>query len=1001
DTVVARLKPSDLEFSPRIDECMEGTREDVLKAVFDWVADYEAANIFWLTGHPGVGKSAIAASLVEKLRDTARLGSSFFFQRERSNAMTTSALWRTIAYGLARQYPTLRKHLIATLEADEALLTTVSIEKLFRKLIHEPLVAFEETGGKDTVVVVIDALDECGGFDGQHSSQRTNLMRTLKIWSTLPNRFKLVVTSRAEPDIVHLFSAVKHESFEILSGTMVQSKSSEDIEKFLEYHLGQIAARSNGALAPDWPGGQIKTWLARLAAGLFIWVDTAVRFMRRGEPQEQLNSILGGASMGGLSALYSSILGASFVEPTERVLESFRRIVGGIILAKEPLTASSLSHLCSADHSVLSHIRNGLQSVMDSGEALRFSHQSFVDFLLNSAECRPGFLINLQQQKRYMTLGCFRIMKRHLRFNICDIKSSHKRNDDIVGLERRIKERIPPHLAYSSYYWASHLAAAFDPETLEHIEYFVQNQFLFWLEVLSLTKRVNLGTSMIGRLIEWLRVSHMAFMARDMKNFLAAFGSMISQSVPHIYLSALPLSPRLAGVSKQYMKDYPRTIRIERGGQDNWPAIQNVIVGHKDPVNSVLFSSDGTRIVSGSWDSAIRVWDAETAEPVAGPFKGHSTEDISMAFSPDGKRTAFGSWKGTIRVWDTETGEMVAGPFEVHTSKITCVAFSSDGKRIVSGSSDSTLRVCDAETGEMVAGPFEGHTSKAVCVTFSLDGTQIVCGALDGTIRVWNARTAEMVAGPFKGHTDAVTCVAISPDGSRIVSGSWDQRIRVWDTKTAEMIGEPLRGHGGWVNSVAYSLDGTRFVSGFDDRAIRVWDPKTGVIVAGPFKGHTSKVTCVAFSPDGTRIVSGSRDSTIRVWDAEAVETGAGSLKGHTDGVSSAAFSPDGTRIVSSSYDTTIQVWDAETGETVAGPVKGHTQKVNSAVFSPDGTRVASGARDNTIRVWDVETAKVVKGPFKGHTREVKSVVYSPDGTRIASGSADNTIRVWDAKTAE
>ncbi|KIM27688.1 hypothetical protein M408DRAFT_24339, partial [Serendipita vermifera MAFF 305830] len=93
DTVVARLKPPDVEFSPRIDECMEGTREDVLKAVFDWVADYEAANIFWLMGHPGVGKSAIAASLVEKLRDTARLGSSSFFQRERSNAMTTSALW--------------------------------------------------------------------------------------------------------------------------------------------------------------------------------------------------------------------------------------------------------------------------------------------------------------------------------------------------------------------------------------------------------------------------------------------------------------------------------------------------------------------------------------------------------------------------------------------------------------------------------------------------------------------------------------------------------------------------------------------------------------------------------------------------------------------------------------------------------------------------------------------------------------------------------------------
>ncbi|KIM27726.1 hypothetical protein M408DRAFT_310565 [Serendipita vermifera MAFF 305830] len=732
---------------------MEGTREDVLKAVFDWVADYGATNIFWLTGHPGVGKSAIAASLVEKLRDTARLGSGCFFQRERSNAMTTSALWRTIAYGLARQYPTLRKHLIATLEADEALLTTVSIEKLFRKLIHEPLVAFEEAGGKDTVVVVvIDALDECGGFDGQHSNQRIKLMQTLKIWSTLPNRFKLVVTSRAEPDIVHLFSAVEHESFEILSGKMVQSKSSEDIQKFLEYHLGQIAARSQGGLAPDWPGSQIKTWLTRLAAGLFIWVDTAVRFMRQREPQEQLNRILGGASMGGLSALYSSILGASFVEPTEKVLESFRRIVGGIILAKEPLAASSLSHLCSANHSVLSHIRNGLQSVMDSGEAFRFSHQSFVDFLLNSAECRPGFLINLQRQKRYMTLGCFRVMKQHLKFNICDITSSYERNNEITGLERQVKERILPHVTYSSYYWADHLAeATFDLEISEKIEYFMENQFLYWLEVLSLTERVNLGTSMIVRLIEWLRNGNQDDkLARDMKNFTAAFGNMISQSVPHIYLSALPFSPRIAEVSKKYIKGYPQTIRIETGGQENWPAIQNVIMGHTSSVNSVAFSPDGTRIVSGSSDKTIRVWDAETAEMVAGPFEGHTSFVKSVAFSPDGTRIVSGSLDKTIRVWDAKTAEMmVAGPFEGHTDHVSSVTFSPDGTRIVSGSLDKTIRVWDAETTQTVSGLFERRPEDEISIAFSPNETRIVPNSQDKNKHLWRTTASRFLASIF------------------------------------------------------------------------------------------------------------------------------------------------------------------------------------------------------------------------------------------------------------
>ncbi|KIM19967.1 hypothetical protein M408DRAFT_30770 [Serendipita vermifera MAFF 305830] len=1031
DNVMARLKPSDVESSCPIEECMEGTREDILKTILDWVADSGAANIFWLRGHPGVGKSAIAASLVEKLRDIARLGSSFFFQRSKSNAMTTNALWRTVAYELARQYPTARKHLMAALEADETLPTTTSVEKLFRKLIREPLVACEEANGKNTPVVVIDALDECGGLDGQHSNHRINLMRTLRNWSTLPNRFKLVVTSRAEPDIIHLLSTIQHESFEILSGKAVHSRSSEDIERFLVYHLSQIAARSHGALARDWPGRQIKSRLTRLAAGLFIWVETAVRFLRRGEPQEQLDRILSGASMGGLSALYSAILDASFVEPSDKVLESFQCIVGAIIVAREPLTALSLVHLCSVDHSTLSYIRNGLRSVMESGKALRFSHQSFVDFLVDSMECRSGFLINLQRARRRVMFGCLQVMKQYLKFNICDIKSSHKRNQDIVGLEQQVEERIPFHVTYASHYWADHLEETnFDPEISEHIYYFIENQFLFWLEVLSLTKRVNLGTSMITRLIQWLRNENRDDkLAKDMKNFVAAFSNVISQSVSHIYLSALPFSPYVMGVSKQYLKAYAQTIRIERGGQDNWPAIQNVM-GHKKSVGSVAFSPDGTRIVSGSHDNTIWVWDAETAEMVAGPFEGHTGWVNSLSFSPDGTRVVSGSGDKKIRVWDAETAEMVAGPLEGHTSSVNSVAFSPDGRRIVSGSDDWTIRVWDAETAKMITGPFEGHTSHVSSVAFSPDGKRIVSGSFDRTIRVWNAKTAETVTGPFEGHTGVVRSVAFSPDGARIVSGSDDRTIRVWDAATVETVAEPFEGHTAEVTSVAFSPDGTRIVSGSGDRSIRLWDAETAEMIAEPFEGHKESVNSVAFSPDemwdteidtglsvgrtrevgsvsfspaGTRIVSGSwSDKRIRLWNAEIIERVAGSFEGNMPSyVSSVAFSPDGTRIVSGSFDEAIRVWDAKTAELIAGPFEGHTDRVRSVTFSPDGTRIVSGCDDSIVRVWNAETGELVAGPFEGHTAAVTSVAFSPNGTRIVSGCDDRTIRVWDAESAE
>ncbi len=151
---------------------------------------------------------------------------------------------------------------------------------------------------------------------------------------------------------------------------------------------------------------------------------------------------------------------------------------------------------------------------------------------------------------------------------------------------------------------------------------------------------------------------------------------------------------------------------------------------------------------------------------------------LSVAFSPDGTRIVSGSYDHTIRVWDARSGDVVTGPFEGHTDAVTSVAFSPDGTRIVSGSDDHTIRVWDARSGDVVAGPFEGHTSYVTSVAFSPDGTRIVSGSGDRTIRVWDARSGDVVAGPFEGHTDYITSVAFSPDGTCIVSGSDDRTIR-------------------------------------------------------------------------------------------------------------------------------------------------------------------------------------------------------------------------------
>ena len=108
------------------------------------------------------------------------------------------------------------------------------------------------------------------------------------------------------------------------------------------------------------------------------------------------------------------------------------------------------------------------------------------------------------------------------------------------------------------------------------------------------------------------------------------------------------------------------------------------------------------RIVSGSDDETIRIWDAHTGNTIAGPFKGHTKSVWSVAFSPDGTCIVSGSKDQTILVWDACTGNIIAGPFKGHTDSVRSVAFSPDGTHIVSGSDDQTIRVWNAHTSGAV-----------------------------------------------------------------------------------------------------------------------------------------------------------------------------------------------------------------------------------------------------------------------------------------------------------
>ena len=145
-----------------------------------------------------------------------------------------------------------------------------------------------------------------------------------------------------------------------------------------------------------------------------------------------------------------------------------------------------------------------------------------------------------------------------------------------------------------------------------------------------------------------------------------------------------------------------------------------------------------------------------------------------MAFSPDGKRIVSGSRDKTVKVWDAASGQETPHPQGAHRRGVCSVAFSPDGKRIV-----SRQRGQDGEgvgRGERPGNStLKGHTDEVSAAWPSAPTANASSsGSEDKTVKVWDAATGQEML-TLKGHTGGCHSVAFSPDGKRIVSGSHGQ----------------------------------------------------------------------------------------------------------------------------------------------------------------------------------------------------------------------------------
>ncbi|KAF8963104.1 WD40-repeat-containing domain protein [Flammula alnicola] len=318
---------------------------------------------------------------------------------------------------------------------------------------------------------------------------------------------------------------------------------------------------------------------------------------------------------------------------------------------------------------------------------------------------------------------------------------------------------------------------------------------------------------------------------------------------------------------------------------------------------SMTFSPDATQIVAISQDGkTIRVWDANTGLEALPPFGGHSDWVTSLAFSRDGSKILSGSVDKTVRVWEANPSVSQAKASDISSSDledrvVLSVAFSPDGTKIVSSSRDEAIVVWDIKTGTTVASlpPLQGNrianSDDVTSVAFlPRDGKKIVSAACnDTTIRVWDAKTGSDVVPPIAAHSRGVISIACSPDGSKIVSGSLDKT----DTYNPRAV------------CAAFSPDTTKFLSSCERNAY-ILDANTGEEIAPALTSHVNGwvkndwVKFIAVSHDGSKVALGSGNPLLCIWDLSNRDV-LPKMIAHPFDVHSAGFSPDGTKIASAS----------------------------------------------------------------------------------------------------
>ncbi len=371
--------------------------------------------------------------------------------------------------------------------------------------------------------------------------------------------------------------------------------------------------------------------------------------------------------------------------------------------------------------------------------------------------------------------------------------------------------------------------------------------------------------------------------------------------------------------------------------------------GHAQRIHDICFDRTGRRLVSGSIDKTVRLWDIEgSGQPLV--LLGHGAPISSVSFIPDPAGT------GEQLLWSSAAEPVVR-------------VWRPSGPTTVSGFS------------------FAAGADYVQSLNFDRHSRTLVASRR-GEVGAWDAMSAEPI-GPVRAH--GLGFAAVDPD-KRLLVGAIGPHVGRCDLDTLRSewaVPAPVASS----DSTGISPDSRLVAVALVGGRVRILSVADGSLVAD-LLGHGAIVTCARFSPDSARLLTASQDDSCRVWDlASTHEVASFRTPGHVQfGVD---ISPDGRLAASGGNDQRVHLWDMRTGQEER-TLSGFSSDVWSVAFSPDGSRLAVGSQDRVARIFDTATGDELL-QLRRHTGTVMSLAWSPDGRFLATGGYDHRVVVWDS----